>query len=284
MLEKTFLVVGGDKRSALLHKSLLYKNINSKHIFYDILIDKENGLKELTATDVLILPTPLTADNEHIFAPKYNEKILLSEILAHTNKGQVIFGGGNFKNLPQNLKYYNLLEDETMTLKNAMATAEGAISIIIKETESTVFNSKIIIFGFGRIAKLLSRYLRCLGADVSVVARKREVRTRAELSGLKTTDFNSIKKHLESADIIINTVPAKVLGENELPLIKADCFLLDLASKPGGIDFEFAKKINLKYNHALSLPGLYSPLSSAKFIEESILHTLHSLKGENYER
>ena len=62
--------------------------------------------------------------------------------------------------------------------------------------------------------------------------------------------------------------------KEELEKIIPNALIIDLASKPGGIDFISAKKLGLNTIHALSLPGKYSPQSAAKFIEEAINRTI----------
>ena len=49
-----------------------------------------------------------------------------------------------------------------------------------------------------------------------------------------------------------------------------EAILIDLASKPGGIDFEEANKLNLENYWALALPGKVAPKTAAKYIYESI--------------
>ncbi len=53
--------------------------------------------------------------------------------------------------------------------------------------------------------------------------------------------------------------------------VKKECLLIDLASKPGGIDQEEAKKQDLKSIWALALPGKVAPVTTAKFIKDTIL-------------
>jgi dipicolinate synthase subunit A len=54
---------------------------------------------------------------------------------------------------------------------------------------------------------------------------------------------------------------------------------LDLASIPGGIDFEYAKKLGLKTDWALSLPGKVAPLTAAEIIKKTIDNAL--VEGSN---
>ena len=50
--------------------------------------------------------------------------------------------------------------------------------------------------------------------------------------------FSALDAVLPEFPLIINTVPAMVLGEKQLDLLKPDALVLDLASKPGGDDAE----------------------------------------------
>lgn len=69
---------------------------------------------------------------------------------------------------------------------------------------------------------------------------------------------------------MINTVPSLVLGAADLAELPADCLLLDLASKPGGIDFDAAAALGRRAIWALSLPGKVAPVSAAGALRESI--------------
>ena len=53
--------------------------------------------------------------------------------------------------------------------------------------------------------------------------------------------------------------------------------LIDIASNPGGIDRNIAKKKDLKLIWALSLPGKVAPVTSAEFIKETIYHVLKEI-------
>ena len=77
-----------------------------------------------------------------------------------------------------------------------------------------------------------------------------------------------------SYDLIINTVPAQVLGEAALEDVSSDCLIIDLASRPGGVDFESAAALGLKVIWALSLPGKVAPLSSGQIIRDTVYHIL----------
>jgi dipicolinate synthase subunit A len=69
-------------------------------------------------------------------------------------------------------------------------------------------------------------------------------------------------------------VPAVILDEEKLAKLGRDCLVIDLASKPGGVDFETAKNLGLKTIWALSLPGKVSPYSAGEIILDTVLNLL----------
>ena len=121
---------------------------------------------------------------------------------------------------------------------------------------------------------ILAEYLNSLHAKVTVCARKDTARTNALMAGCETIGFDALEQTLANTNVIINTVPSLVLNKKQLALLNKDVVLIDLASKPGGIDFEAAAYYGLSPIHALSLPGKSSPKSAAKFIEDCINKTL----------
>jgi dipicolinate synthase subunit A len=83
-------------------------------------------------------------------------------------------------------------------------------------------------------------------------------------------------------DIIFNTIPNMILTEERLRTIKKDALIIDLASKPGGVDFEAAHRLGIKTVHALSLPGKVAPVTSGCVIAQTICNIL-SERGERHE-
>ena len=276
MNDYRYLLVGGDKRQEYLYNILSSKNFNVDSLFLNNNDDIKESLEKISNANVIILPIPSTTDNTTLFAPKFKEKIPLNYIIDKVSNNSILFTGGenNIFTACKAKKVVNLLSDEVMTLKNAMATAEATLAIIINNTENTIFGSDILITGYGRIGKILTDYLLPLNANVHVCARSKIARTSAELSGAKSFGFNELKEKLPQYKIIINTVPMLIFKKEELKIIKKSALIIDLASKPGGIDYNTAQNLNLNVIHALSLPGKYSPESAAGFIEDAINNTL----------
>ena len=161
---------------------------------------------------------------------------------------------------------------------NTIATAEGAIQIAMEETIHTLHGSNILILGYGRVGKAVAYMLKGIGANVFVEARKEEDFAWIKVYGYKPILLNELQENLEKFDIIMNTVPAMILKNEELSKLKKECVLIDLASSPGGIDQEAAKRQGIKTIWALALPGKVAPLTSAEFIKDTIFNVIKELE------
>lgn len=273
MNDESYLIIGGDRRQEYLFNILKSKNKNVNRIFFD---DSENiseEIEKINNSNIIILPIPTTKDGKTLNAPFFKKAIPLKLINDNISNNSILFTGGESGIIKKSKakKTINLLADESLTLKNAMATAEATLAIIIKNTSKTIFKSKILITGYGRIGKILTDYLIALKSNVTVCARRKTARIQAELSGANSLDFVNLIKELPKFNIIVNTIPTPIFKKEELSAITKETLIVDLASKPGGIDFNIASKLGLKTIQALSLPGIYSPETAAEFIEQAII-------------
>lgn len=75
-------------------------------------------------------------------------------------------------------------------------------------------------------------------------------------------------------DVIFNTVPAPVIGEEILACQGPDTLLLELASAPGGICRRAAQARGLRLLDCPSLPGRFSPKASGELVKEAVYHIL----------
>ena len=65
-----------------------------------------------------------------------------------------------------------------------------------------------------------------------------------------------------------------MIDKKKLTYVREDTLLIDLASAPGGIDMEAAKKKGIKAIWALALPGKVAPITTAEIIKDSIYNVL----------
>ncbi len=138
----------------------------------------------------------------------------------------------------------------------ARLTAEGAIALLRPETGLS--GAHILLLGYGRIARLLARELQKAGALVTAAARSGEQRAWAEAEGIEALPLDALSGALDRFDVIIGTIPAPVLTEPLLALVRKDALLLELASAPGGIDAAAAHERGLRYIRAPGLPAKYA--------------------------
>ncbi|MCL1918398.1 MAG: dipicolinate synthase subunit DpsA [Peptococcaceae bacterium] len=151
--------------------------------------------------------------------------------------------------------------DEVAVL-NSVPSAEGAIQMAMESTSITIHSSESFVLGFGRLGLTLARVLRGMGARVSVAARCLRDRARAEEMGARGMDFAGLDEEIGRAQIVFNTVPHKVLNREMLECMDRDAVIIDLASIPGGTDFEYARKVGIKALLAPGLPGIVAPRSA----------------------
>ena len=67
------------------------------------------------------------------------------------------------------------------------------------------------------------------------------------------------------------------INKATLTRISPGALVIDLASKPGGVDFEAAKDIGVNVIWALSLPGKAAPVTSGKIIKDTALNILSEM-------
>lgn len=132
----------------------------------------------------------------------------------------------------------------------ARLTAEGAIALLRPETGLS--GAHILLLGYGRIARLLARELQKAGALVTAAARSGEQRAWAEAEGIEALPLDALSGALDRFDVIIGTIPAPVLTEPLLALVRKDALLLELASAPGGLWLAIILVLGITYC------GLYS--------------------------
>jgi dipicolinate synthase subunit A len=226
--------------------------------------------------EVVILPLPGTSTEGVIRAVYAEESFKLTEkaISSLAANALVLIGSARpFLKEWAHTYRFNLIEiidmDEIAVL-NSIPTAEGAIQIAMEETRITIHGSRSCVIGFGRVAVTLVRILKAMGSDVTVVARNQGQLARAYEMGCKKADFPDLREIMNDADIVFNTVPAMVIDRETLKYANSNVLIIDLASQPGGTDFEAANEYGLKAILAPGLPGKVAPVYAGKILADVI--------------
>lgn len=284
----TVSVIGGDLRQLTLGRELQKEGY---HVFlygfdkYDGItgLDEETDLDLVLCSDIVVLPVPVTFDGKTINSPHAALPLTVAELLDALNPSALVFGGQIKSNLQKaleekNIKFCDYLTREELAIRNAVPTAEGAIKTAIEETPITLHGSRCLVLGYGRIGKILSRMLQGMGANVWVEARKYADLAMIEGHGYEPLPLCRLNDYIDTFDIVFNTVPALILDEKLLKHINPDALIIDLASKPGGVDFTAARLMGLRVIWALSLPGKVSPVTSGIIIKDTIMNILNELE------
>ena len=126
------------------------------------------------------------------------------------------------------------------------------------------------MLGYGRIGKVLSNMLKGMGANVFCEARKKKDFAYISAYGYNVVHLEDLEKVIGNMDYIFNTIPVKILNKSYLEKVKEDVVIIDLASNPGGVDFEEAKRKNLNVTWALSLPSKVAPKTAGLYLKNKI--------------
>ena len=225
----------------------------------------ENNLKIDKQNKKLIIgPIPYSTDGKTLYAPFCNKKLDINLL-----KDKKIIAGKIPKDAADK-ESIDILENEYFTIKNTVPTAEGAIAKAIELTEINIDKSNIMVLGFGRVGKTLCYKLKNLGANVYAEARKERDLAWIDVFGYNAIPLEKINENICKMDIIFNTIPELILDKSKLILMNEKTLIIDLASKPGGVDFESANKMGIKAILYSGIPGKIASEYEAELIKEVI--------------
>ena len=233
--------------------------------------------------DILLLPMPVCR-NGILHLPLTDTELEAERLWARLRYDQLLLGGmtGNLSRrlmADYGLTLLDYYDREETQVANAVPTAEGALQLAMESTDRTLHSSRCLIIGYGRIGRLLADRLLALGAEVTVSARKYGDLAWIEAWGCRGVQTGALTGQLDRFDLIFNTAPALILDGTRLRETREDCVIIDLASAPGGVDLEAAKRLSRRAIPAPGLPGKVAPRTAAAAIRDSVYHILEE-RGE----
>ena len=231
------------------------------------------GPEMIAVADYILLPLPLDA-----------ARTPLAELLRAARPGTLALGGmlsveAKAIAAEAGVELVDYFAREELTIRNAIPTAEGCIGILMKERSRTLWGSSILLTGFGPVGQALGVRLAALGAQVTAAARRPAQRALAESFGLRSVPIDRLGQIVPAFDTVVNTVPAPVLSEAVLARLRPQSFIVDLASRPGGTDFDAARRLGHRAIHALSLPAACAPETAG----EAVARTVCDMIGQREE-
>lgn len=305
-----FAVIGGDRRAVHLAELLQREGRRvsafalERAALPEEIARAEHLQAALYGADAVVLPLPAEKGGL-LNAPYARLPCEVRELTETVWPGQIVFGGLFTEDwrlwaLKSGVQLVDWMRCPSFVTGNAALTAEGAVGLLLQESERSLAGSRVLLGGYGRIGRVLAQRLRGMGASVTVAARREESRAEAAALGFSAADFSCAPgaNGLSAADdfscapgangssaadglcaagaydFVVNTVPARVFGEELLCCLPETALLLELASPPGGFDRNLAENLGLRVMAAPGLPGRSAPRTAAELMLREIERTM----------
>lgn len=274
-----YAVIGGDMRQVYLAEQLAL--LPGRIIYYALektpdRCTKATSLENaIRSCDCVIGPIPLCQNGSFLKQTVSENDFTLDFILNIMKPGQTFYAGCIPESFLKGAKEkgiyaYDLMQNNTLAIYNTLATAEGAICEAILRSPRNLHHSKCAVLGYGRCGRTLTKYLRGMSCHVSVYSTEEEERCWADIVADYALSLDDFGERGNEFDFIFNTIPALVLTDKQLRKLKSSVTIIDIASAPGGIDYEAAARLGVNASLCLALPGKYSPESCATAIKKII--------------
>ena len=282
-----FAVIGGDMRQVYLTEELArhqsrvchyaLMTVPGKHRYPKIpSIASCRSLSESCEnTRCIIGPIPLSQKDRELNQQILRDTVYLDTLLLCLRSGQYFFAGcipEHFKRkaIEKDVLVFDLMREDSLSISNSIATAEGALCEAISRSPLNLRQSPCAVLGYGKCGSTLVQYLKGICCNVSVFTDPAVERSFASITADNCGTLKDFQNHAGEFAFIFNTVPAAVVTDSMMRHMKNSTVIIDIASAPGGIDYAAAKKQQINAFHCLGLPGKYAPYSSAKAIKETI--------------
>ena len=256
--QKRFAVIGSDARQLAAGRALARAG-------YAV-----EGPEEIALADYILLPLPLDA-----------ARTPLAELLRAARPGALALGGMLSEEAKAiaaeaGVELVDYFAREELTIRNAIPTAEGCVGILLAQRKRTLWGSAVLLLGFGPVGQAVGTRLAALGAQVTVAARRPAQRAQAESLGMQGAELARLAP---AFDTVVNTIPAQVLTAPVLARLRPGSLIVDLASRPGGTDFDAAARCGHKAIHALSLPAACAPETAGEIVARTVREMLREREG-----
>ena len=262
---RTIVFVGGDERSVEAAKRF---PANGDRVFllgFEKYVGNVGSLarsrqpeRVLPEADVAVLPLPYTRDGETVYAPYAEQPILLETVFACGSSALVC--GGMLPEAERRRDYC----DEVLALENADITAEAALILGGDTLRRTLRGCRVLILGYGRIGKALTRKAAGVGSRVTVAARRESDRALIRLAGFEAADSADTESLMRDAELIYNTVPTGLFSPAAAEALTPGVPVIDLTgSCEGG-----------RVLSARGLPGRYAPETAGAVLADAVRRLL----------
>ena len=260
-------MIGGDQRALSLEKLLLEDEYEVSTLG---LHPGDEEKAEVSQAEALLFPYPFAVRRDCVPAIS-GLTIHPEDVLALARPGVPVLAGRGMEAYIQRdhpLQKYE--QSEKLLEQNAAISAEAALWESMRYTEKALMDMQVLITGYGLFGRALALRFLLMGAAVCVAARRQEVRRLAAEDGMQPLAFEEMDDALRNVDLVLNTVPARVLEERHLRMLRPGVPLLELASAPYGFDRDVAAALGHPCEVLTALPARYAPLSAAMALRNAV--------------
>ena len=258
-MDVRLIIIGGDMRMNGLARAAQRSGYACEQV------KTEKELLELSGSaDAAVLPWPRSFLGDRVL----QTDIARDTLLEHLPACEYLMGGGlDGGGFPQAKRIVDPAKDEMLLAVNAKLTAEGATAALLTGYPDALMGRTCLITGFGRIAQALTRRLAALELFVIVCARNEQQMRMAHNLGAQ-------------ADIVLNTIPARVFGSDALAQMKPGVRYIELASAPYGADPELAAKLGVSMEIMSGIPGKYAPERAGEALFDALARAMAVKEAE----
>lgn len=260
-----FLVVGGDRRMGLLARLLTEDGLTVDTLG---LRPGDEKTARVGEAKVLLFPYPVSVKNGRV-PTQTGLRIRPEEILAQAKPEATVLAGGG---LEQTVLCYE--QAEGFAQRNAELSAESALGEVMQRSERALMDMRLLITGYGLFGRALALRCRAMGAEICIAARREAARQQARTDGMEAIPLEEMGERAAQVHMLLNTVPAWIIGEDVLKALPESAWLLELASAPYGFDREAAERLHPRFEILPGLPGKCVPLSAALTLKDACLALL----------
>ena len=260
-MDRHTIVLTTDKRQEMLGILLPGKKVRCSW---------EDYRREEICEKIYVLPTPVSKlDKTPLLKQKLKEELIMCKGPA------VVFGGAmseEWKSFLEvnGISYWDFMKIPEVVEGNGWITAEATLAEVLLQSARSVRGQNVLVTGYGCCGQKIAKIFADVGACVTVAVRRKEVQKQVEKDGYKGVQLSEVISVVGHMNTIINTVPAMIITNAIIENMMKDALIVDIASKPGGTDFEAAKQYGITAKLALGLPGIYTTTSSAEILKQAI--------------
>ncbi len=257
-------IISDSKRHGILSNELIKDGYSVK------LYKTFNELPSKIKGDIVVLPIPTLKKDQTV---NFNGcSITIEELIDRIDKNCLIISCNYSTDIRSCI---DINKYEPFISMNAIPSAEGAIFEAVKNSDITLFDSKCLVIGYGRIGKIIADRLKGFGANVWVTARNHKDEYSAKSRTFGFIEYDELNEKISDFDFIFQTVPYLILDKERLD--KTYALIIELASNGIGTDINYAKEKNKNVIYAPAIPEKYSPKSAGKIFHDSVISIIKEL-------